>query len=148
MQIVASLSLPSAPDTVVRALAWLKDVAAQQGWSQASILKLSLCVDEALSNILMYGFHDRSEAGAIDLAALQGPGMLAVDIVDNGVAFDPTVSVSPELASSLDDAKVGGHGLRLMRHYLQGIQYRREHERNHLRLILAVDAAGGQVIQS
>lgn len=147
MQTVASLSLTSGPDTVARALAWLKDVAAQQGWSQASAFRLSLCMDEALSNILMYGFPGRAEAGAIDLAALQGPGVLAVDIVDDGVAFDPTLSVSPDLASSLDEAKVGGHGLRLMRHYLQGIQYRREHDRNLLRLILAVDAAGSQEIK-
>lgn len=143
MQIIASLSLIPGPDAVGKALAWLESVAKRHGWPQKSAFRLSLCMDEALSNIVMYGFRGKPEPGAISLAALKGPGLLGVDIVDDGIAFDPTLSVSPELASSVEEARIGGHGLRLMRHYLQDIQYRRESDRNHLRLILADAAEDG-----
>ena len=55
------------------------------------------------------------------------------------MAFDPTAQASPDLAASLDEAQVGGHGLRLMRHYLHQMLYRREALRNVLLLEVALE---------
>lgn len=143
MQKLASLSLAPGPDTVARALAWLEKVGEKEQWSPHMAFKLSLCVDEALTNILMHGFQSRDDSSPPNIALVihACDKLLAVDIVDNGLPFDPTQRTSPELASSLDEAIPGGHGLRLMRHYLQDIQYRRDDGRNHLRLTAAVDTA-------
>ena len=53
------------------------------------------------------------------------------------MAFDPKAQESPALAASLDEAQVGGHGLRLMRHYLRQLLYRREGMHNVLLLEVA-----------
>ena len=71
------------------------------------------------------------------LACGPTPGGLALRIEDDGEAFDPTAQASPQLAASLDEAQIGGHGLRLMRHYLRHLLYRREGLRNVLLLELA-----------
>ena len=57
---------------------------------------------------------------------------MRLSIEDNGAVFDPTAQASPALAPSLDEAQVGGHGLRLMRHYLRALHYQRQNERNTL----------------
>ena len=59
------------------------------------------------------------------------------------MAFDPTQGQPSALAASLDEARVGGHGLRLMQHYLEDIDYRRVNEQNHLRLTATQDADAG-----
>jgi serine/threonine-protein kinase RsbW len=63
---------------------------------------------------------------------------VALCIEDDGVPFDPTAQESPALATSLDEAHVGGHGLRLMRHYLHRMLYRRAPDRNVLLLEVAL----------
>lgn len=140
MQTLAALSLTPGPDTLPQALAWLEDVAQQQQWAPRTAFKLGLCLDEALTNILTYAFQDENRKAAHIALSVQADGtLLALDIVDNGAPFDPTQTQSPQLAASVDDAAIGGHGLRLMRHYLQDIQYRRSNEQNHLRLTAAPD---------
>jgi len=144
MQVLASLSLSPGPGAVTQALAWLESVAEQQHWHPRTAFKLCLCLDETLTNVVLYGFsNDNGAAGApaaIDLAILADDASVALDIVDNGVAFDPTQPTPKDLAKSLDEADIGGHGLRLIRHYLNDIQYRREQGRNHLRLITTFDS--------
>ncbi len=143
MHTLASLSLAPGPDAVPKALAWLESIARQEHWHQRTTFKLHLCLDEALSNIVMYGFQDRvtgADAGSITLAILAGEQEVALDIVDNGMPFDPTQAVARDLAESMDEASIGGHGLRLMRHYLQDIQYRRAGDQNYLRLTAIADS--------
>lgn len=144
MQTIASLSLVSGPNTVTQALAWLESLATQQQWTPRTGFKLGLCLDEALSNVVQYAFKgkENNAENRIELVVLQNGNALLIDITDNGLPFDPTLEAMPSLPGSLDEAGIGGHGLRLMRHYLQDIQYRRTEKHNHLRLVAAVDAHG------
>ncbi|MFW7342223.1 ATP-binding protein [Pollutimonas sp. H1-120] len=145
MQTLASLSLAPGHDTVTQALAWLESIAERERWPTRLAFKLSLCLDEALSNIVMHGFpstRDGSPRPHISLSVLQADGSIAIDIADNGIPFDPTQRASPELSATLDDARIGGHGLRLMRHYLQNIEYRRDTDWNRLRLTATPDTDG------
>jgi len=40
------------------------------------------------------------------------------------------------LAATLDDAEIGGHGVRLMQHYLHDLRYLRHGDENRLTLIM------------
>ncbi|HWK71806.1 MAG TPA: ATP-binding protein [Burkholderiaceae bacterium] len=145
MQTLASLSLAPGPNAVPQALAWLESIAEAERWPARLAFQLSLCLDEALSNVVMYGFGPQDDGlgqPQISLELLRGKQSIVIDIVDNGVPFDPTQRASAELAATLDDARIGGHGIRLMRHYLQSIEYRRDEGKNHLRLT-AANAADG-----
>ncbi|NYT77574.1 ATP-binding protein [Alcaligenaceae bacterium] len=144
MQTIASLSLVSGPNTVTQALAWLEALAIQQKWPPRTGFTLGLCLDEALTNVVQYGFKGRENNtdNRIELAVLQTEDNLLIEVTDNGLPFDPTLEKVPPLATSLDETAVGGHGLRLMRHYLQDIEYRRTEKHNHLRLVAALDANG------
>ncbi|MBF6616717.1 MAG: ATP-binding protein [Candidimonas sp.] len=139
MQTYATLSLVPGPDTVPLALHWLDDVVATLGWPPRTSFKLRLCLDEALTNVVMYGFpQDQAKPGdEIALSILGHDEQRIVEILDNGPAYDPTHNEPADLVDTLSEAKIGGHGLRLMRHFLQDIQYQRIEGRNRLRLIAA-----------
>lgn len=143
MQTLASLSLNPGPDAVAQALNWLESVGEQAQWPMRTTFKLSLCLDEALSNIVMYGFKDTGDDGRIQLAVHANDQHVLLDIVDNGIPFDPTGKMPRDLDNSVEDAEIGGHGLRLMRHYLLDIKYRRAGEENHLRLTAVPDSDPG-----
>ena len=123
------------PESISGALAWLQALGEHQAWPPKTLFALTLCADEALANIV----PQPNQPLHLWLACGPTAHGLALRIEDNGVAFDPTAQASPDLAASLDEAQVGGHGLRLMRHYLHQMLYRREALRNVLLLEVALE---------
>lgn len=144
MRQLADISLPVNPDLVASALQWLEYVGEQQSWPSRTRFKLQLCLDETLTNIAMHGYtgHQAPEPPQIKLQLSQeGETRLVLDIFDNGAPFDPTARTSRELDKSLEDAKIGGHGLRLLRHYLEDMRYERLDGWNRLTLVAVRDDA-------
>jgi anti-sigma regulatory factor (Ser/Thr protein kinase) len=148
MQTLASLTLNPGPDAVTQALDWLEAVGEQARWHMRTTFKLSLCLDEALSNIVMYGFrHTAAEAaatGSIRLVVQQDAQHILLDLYDNGTPYDPTLQMPRNLDNSVEDAEIGGHGLRLMRHYLLDIKYQHTGTENHLRMTAGPETEAGK----
>ena len=144
MQTLAQLTLALDQDTVSTALAWLDTVGRQAGWAERDLFKLRLSLDETLTNITLYSHEGRApESGPpeVRLRVTHDDGIVTLEIQDNGVEFDPTARASRELDDSLEEALVGGHGLRLMRHYLDDIRYERRDGWNCLSLVAGIDDA-------
>lgn len=129
-------------NTVARALEWLDHEGEQHGWPARTRYKLRLCLDETLTNVTMYGFTETHEATpCVRLRLHQEADHVVLEIQDNGVPFDSTASAPRDLDTSLDDARIGGHGLRLMLHYLESMRYERKGDWNCLQLVAAIDAS-------
>lgn len=125
---------------VAQALRWLADLARREAWPERAGFGLTLSVDEALTNIVSYAFAGARKAQpAVSLAYRRHGADLVVDIRDNGHPYDPTLPIAAALAGSLDESEEGGHGLRLMRHYLKDIRYRREGAENCLTLVASAE---------
>lgn len=130
-----ALVLEPSVQGVAQALAWLEALAERDGWPARTLFALTLCADEALTNVVSYAQAPPGQPQlGLRLECGRTPYGVALRIEDNGAAFDPTAQASPELAPSLDEARVGGHGLRLMRHYLHTLHYQRQGDRNVLLL--------------
>lgn len=139
--------MPSQPDTldlvpdqnaVATAMQWLEGIAEREAWPPKLNFGLSLSLDEALTNIVSYAFDDTAQAGSppcVALSCSQDSEWISLDIVDNGRPYDPTKTPPPPLAATLDDAAIGGHGVRLMQHYLHDLRYARSGDRNRLTLV-------------
>lgn len=120
-----------------RAHQWLEALADQLGWATRLRFISQLVMDEALNNVVRHGFASPPSADAvIRLSIITAPPYIHLDIQDNGIPFDPTQRTPGELATSLDEARPGGHGLRLMQHYLHGMSYRHADGYNNLRLTI------------
>lgn len=132
------LNLAPRPAAVTEALNWLGVIAAREGWNEAARHRMALSLDEALNNVLSHAFRDRpsgAETPAIRLECRSDIQAIALEIIDNGPPFDPTQAASAPPLDDLETAYMGGHGLRLMRHYLDDIVYERRDETNRLRLV-------------
>lgn len=133
-----TLELPAHAQAVAQALEWLESIAQRQDWPPRATFGLTLCLDEALTNVMSYAFQPCAAAGppAIALACRAGSRRIVLELRDNGHPYDPTAEKPPPLASCLDDAAPGGHGLRLMRHYLEDLHYQRQGDWNCLTMVM------------
>jgi anti-sigma regulatory factor (Ser/Thr protein kinase) len=108
-------------------------------------VNLNLALDEILTNIISYGFKDDGRHD-IEVELRLDAGTLAVDVVDDGVAFDPLKMPPPDLDAALEDRPIGGLGIHLVKSLMDSVEYRREGERNRLSLrknVLPPDPASG-----
>ena len=119
---------------IATVIEWAEQAGAARGWPPRAVFALTLCVDEALTNILSHARPPEGGQLSIRLMLGQADWGHVLGISDNGGEFDPTAQASAALAATLDEAEIGGHGLRLMRHYLHVFEYRRVDGRNLLLL--------------
>lgn len=87
-----------------------------------------IACDEIVSNIVNHGGAD----GGVEVSVRVRDGRVAVAVIDDGAPFDPTEAAAPDTALALEDRKVGGLGIYLVREMMDRVGYTRRDGRNHL----------------
>jgi anti-sigma regulatory factor (Ser/Thr protein kinase) len=111
----------------------LSRFATENGLPAAILHDLNVVIDEALSNIIAYGY-DKDVTSEIKLRLEYRNGEVAMVIEDRGRRFDPTKFPAPDQSGPLTTRKVGGVGIHFMRSLMDDISYTRAAGLNRLRL--------------
>jgi len=94
---------------------------------------MDLCLTEIVTNCVIHGYAPiPAPRDAVIVSFAREGAQVVWRIDDRGVAFDPLAHALEPFPSSLDDAKVGGNGLRLVRRFADQLDYHRESGMNHL----------------
>lgn len=99
--------------------------------------RLQLAADEFFNNAVDYGYPD-GRAGEIHVHVRRTADGLDLTFSDDGDAFDPFNAPPPDLAGSLEERRIGGLGVHLVRTLSDHFAYRREGGRNVLTLRFAL----------
>jgi anti-sigma regulatory factor (Ser/Thr protein kinase) len=91
-------------------------------------------VDELFTNIVKYGFADNN-LHYIAVALSHENGKISIRIEDNGIPFDPAAKQTSELKDQIEDCKIGGLGLHLVKKIMDDIVYERSGKKNVITLI-------------
>ena len=105
--------------------------AESQGLSKQNILKINLCIEECITNIISHGYQDNEEHW-IEITLTSEDEKFIVCIEDDGIPYNPTEAAAPDLESTLEERKVGGLGVHLMKHFIDNISYQRRSNKNVL----------------
>jgi anti-sigma regulatory factor (Ser/Thr protein kinase) len=88
-------------------------------------------VDEICSNLIQYGYAGQ-EAGMIHLQIEDQDPMLQVTLEDNGHPFDPNSLDPPNLSENIEERKIGGLGIYLVKETMDEVGYESSGGRNVL----------------
>ncbi len=94
---------------------------------------LNLALEEILANIILHGYRDGAEHEIVVRLEAE-PAEVRAAVEDDGVAFNPLEAPEPDLSAPLDQRRIGGLGLHLVRNLVDRLQYERRGDRNHLRM--------------
>jgi serine/threonine-protein kinase RsbW len=109
----------------------LKEFGAQQRLGPQALRDLDLALEEVLTNIIAHGYADNREH-EITVSLEVRPGEVRVDVEDDGQPFNPLDAPVPDTTQPLDERPVGGLGIHLVRALMDGLEYRRQGDRNCL----------------
>jgi anti-sigma regulatory factor (Ser/Thr protein kinase) len=97
-------------------------------------MKFDVIFDEVLNNIISYAYHDDGDHDIEVKMELAGERLI-VTVTDDGVPFNPLSVATPRTDLALEDRKVGGMGIHLVRNLVDGVSYQRRIDRNVLTLM-------------
>jgi serine/threonine-protein kinase RsbW len=120
---------------LARVSSWVHVWAGQLGVPAPTAMRLDLCSTEIVTNIVTHGDRDRAPREIVLRLDRCGNDDLALEIQDDGPAFDPLLVEELPPATSLEEARVGGWGIPLVRRFSDGFRYHRSDGRNCLTLI-------------
>jgi serine/threonine-protein kinase RsbW len=82
-----------------------------------------LVFEEVVANVVGHGAPD-GHALELCFTLEVRPDFIILTFEDNGVPFDPRGRADPPPQKSLEEARIGGYGLMLVRHAVSSLDYR------------------------
>ncbi len=99
------------------------------------ILRLDLCLNEVLANVIAHGGHQALACPVwlrLEVSGDAKTRQASVTVRDSGAPFDATAAPLGPRPLTLDDAEPGGLGLLMMRKLSDALSYRHDNGRNEL----------------
>lgn len=103
---------------------------------------LELILEEMISNIVKYGYDDDGKH-EIDVVLRFRTSEIIVELSDDGHPFDPVRhrgNQGNDASVPVEQRRIGGLGIHLVRQMSEKITYRRENDRNILRIQIGESA--------
>jgi serine/threonine-protein kinase RsbW len=110
--------------------AWLEEVMQASGFSEEAILDIQLAAEEAITNVIVHGYKE--PGGEVVITCHVTRDRVEVEIADTAPPFDPLSMPEPDLDSSIEERRIGGLGVFLIRQVMDGVSYRYKNGKNIL----------------
>ncbi len=120
-------------DELTRVAGFLEELGEEWNLPIPIVFNLNLVVEEALSNIILYGFNDNNEH-TIEILFNRDNSLITITITDDGIEYDPTQSRDPDISLSSSERPVGGLGIFLIKRIMDSVHYKRIDNLNILTL--------------
>ena len=128
-------SLRNQRSEIGRMFSILEEFCQQNGISDDDLFNIRLVLDEAVINVVMHGYEDMAEHlsnVALSLVA----EVLTIHMDDDGVPYNPLNAPAPRFDLPVEQRRIGGLGVHIMKTLARKVEYRREDNRNHLTIEL------------
>ena len=97
------------------------------------VYAVNLILEEILMNIIKYGYDDE-ESHEIEVQIEVEQEEVALTVIDDGKEFNPLTIPRPDHSKSAMDRLEEGLGLQFVRHMRNAMEYRREENKNILKI--------------
>lgn len=96
-----------------------------------------LILDEMISNIINYAYPDGGNH-TFTLNLCKNEKQLVIELSDDGIAFDPLKKDLPDIEASLEERKIGGLGIFIVKQLSEIVEYSRIEDKNQLKIIVSI----------
>lgn len=127
----AAVTIGNRVDEIGAATQFAREFGERHDLASATIHDLCVAFDEALSNIVKYGYRDDARHEITVRLEIAGMDVVA-EIADDGVPFDPLSVPPPQLEGGIHERPIGGLGIYLLRQLMNEVHYVRRGSRNVL----------------
>ena len=100
-------------------------------------MNINLALEEAVTNVISYAYPPGTQE-KVNLEAVLEDRTLRFTLTDRGMFFDPTTVPEADTTASLEDRRIGGLGIHLVRSIMDTVTYKRLDGKNVLTLTINI----------
>lgn len=130
---MAKLSIENKIENLNKLAEFIENFGEEHELSPKNIFELNLILDELITNIISYAYEDDSDH-IIELDINKEKDELKIQLIDDGKEFNPLEKEEVKLDQDLDERKIGGLGIHIVKEKTDEIKYKRESNKNILML--------------
>lgn len=135
MRLLSQLKLPAEINSLRKFIELVSKCAEEQGFSPDRITEIGVATEEALVNVCNYAYQDGN--GDVKVSCiLDDENRFVIEVEDAGIPFDVLSIGEPDLIDDIAERKVGGLGVFIIKELVEDVQYRREDNKNILKLVI------------
>jgi len=132
-----SFTLINQHSEIARMFTLLEAFCQQNQISEDDMFNVRLVLDEAVINVMVHGYDDADEH-AIHVGLSLESGNLAIHIDDDGIEYNPLDAPAPRFDLPIEQRRIGGLGVHIMKTLAKSVEYRREDGRNKLDIQMSI----------
>jgi len=121
---------------------WLMEAAEKHSIPDGTVNYLNLCLEEMVLNIMKYGYEDETLKDIepkITVSMEWNGEQATLCIEDNAKAFNPLEHESRPTPTTLEETRIGGLGIELVKNFSESISYQRKNDLNHLTVVFKAE---------
>lgn len=128
-----SITLPNNVQEVPRLAEFIDEVCECLEFDMTLTMQLNLAIEEAVVNVMDYAYP-AGTVGDVNIDVLADDEQVKFIISDSGTPFDPTAKDDVDTTLSVEERRIGGLGIHLVRQLMDTIEYARTDGKNILTL--------------
>lgn len=109
-----SLELPASPGAIAVGAQLVRTFCESQGMPERECQRLELAADEICTNVVTHAYHSDESCMYRVECELDGD-VVVVRVIDHGASFNPAAVPVPDTVCPLEQRKIGGLGLFLVK---------------------------------
>lgn len=128
------LELASRLSDIARIPSWIEQLTSRYSIPEDLQFAMDLCLEEALANTIVYGYHSEdNHSVSVDFTS-PGKGRFVFVVEDDAPKFNPLEGPELPPLGPGGEMRIGGQGIRLLRRFAHTLEYEATTTGNRLRI--------------
>ena len=121
----ARLNVRADGDAMDHIRAAIERFGGEYGIAGDDMARIFIVIEELVTNMVKYGYGPAAQPGSASITLRLEGDRLSVEIIDDGREFDPFAAPDPDLEAPLEERRIGGLGLHIVKALMDRTRYRR-----------------------
>ena len=112
--------------------------------SEDDTLNIQLVLDEIVINVILHGYEEAGDIQRHEIhvrLTLDDERLMTIEVEDDARAYDPREAPAPDFDVPVEQRRIGGLGVHIVKSIMDTIDYRREDRRNVLTMTKRLETA-------
>ncbi len=127
---MSRIILPATMENLARLLAFVETCTREAGLDPARQQHVAIAAEEAIVNVIHYAYPEG--VGDVEMECARRDKAVVLVIRDWGVPFNPLKTPEPDTSLSLEERKIGGMGILLIKKMIPDLRYERKGRANQV----------------
>ena len=134
------LTIEATPENVDRAIEFVDEMLEEYGCGMKEQMAIDVAVDELFANIAHYAYNPKTGYATVRVDVVKDPLSVEITFVDDGKPYDPLAKADPDTTQSVEDRKIGGMGILIVKKSMDAVDYEYKDGKNILTIKKRFDA--------